>query len=332
MGVGLDQTGRVEDGSGCGGADRLRGAGDVDHHPGLHRPGAHRPGVVVAGAGHHLGARVEPETLHQLGSGDAHDFGGIDDGWEQVGIDAEGVDQRIRPVPARDVVEHRRRGVGVVLGRLTGQPPGHHGRRRDQVGRGGVDVVEEPAHLGGAVGGVAVEPGQLVDGVAPDRRLDRGRLLGGAAVEPDDGGMERVEAGIGGDHPVDLGRHAKRQHRPGSLFGQGGHHLLDRCQPCRRVLLCPPGVGRVHGVGDGCGADGGARLVDQHPFGALGADVASDHVRARSHKMSDDSTHSGRTAPVESRGGLSRVQTAGDHPAPGWVSPGSLPRVDLRRR
>ena len=173
------------------------------------------------------------------------DLGRVRHPSEGVRFEAGDIEQPRRPVAGRDVVEHRRRRVGMVDDALTRQPGDEVGARQ-QVGRGplgdrGLDL-DDPGDLRRTVVGVEVEAGDRADLLGLDPVPDRVGLTGRAAIHPDDRGAQRTQVRIDGNDAIDLGRQADHPDVSRGEAGVGAQapdDLGEGAFPVERVLLGP---------------------------------------------------------------------------------------------
>ena len=104
----------------------------------------------------------------------------------------------------------------------------------------------------------------------------------GPPVHPDDRRPQVTALRVYGDHAVDLAGQTERSdvagRHPASLE-QRGYDGPERPEPAVRVLFRPSGVRERELVGGGGLRDGRPVGVDQDALEALGAYVASDHMR-----------------------------------------------------
>src|SRR5215211_3053460 len=122
MGVGLHQAGLVEDRLRGRYGNRLCCAGDVADAVRGDKTSSQASAVLVAAASYHPGAGFEPDLLGRvLRDGAGHLFSG-DYPPEEALVDLGGGEHLFGPPLLSHVVEHSRRGVGIVYGPLARKP------------------------------------------------------------------------------------------------------------------------------------------------------------------------------------------------------------------
>ena len=268
------------------------GAGVLDHeatgaigaldHAGLEAGLADQRGLLVAGHAQHRDSGAE-----QFGLGAAEIGGAVEHLRQQAARNVEQRQQLLVPLLAVDVEQQGARGIaGVGAMRLaTAQTPQQEavdGAEAQFAALGALagarHAVENPAQLGGGKVGVDQQAGLLRHPRFVTGGFQPGTVVGGAAVLPDDGRMDRCAGrGIPDDGGLALVGDADGQHLlgPEPLARQHLTTDLEGAQPDLFGVVLDPailgevllelalGTGQVQTLGtEDNGAGAGGALVD----------------------------------------------------------------------
>ncbi len=234
------------------GVEQRKTAGAVGrlHHAGREAALPDGRGLLVAGD-----AEDADRAAEQLGRGRAEIGGAIAHLRQQPGRDPEHAGERIVPLAAANIEQQRARRVGRIgaMDLAAGQPPQQEAVDRAEgepplPGRGARagDVIEQPGDLGGGEIRIEQQPGLVADGRRFARRPQRGAVLRGAAVLPDDGVVDRPAGrALPDDRGLALVGDADGGHilgrEPG--LGHGVAHRRDDARPdLLRIVLDPAGL------------------------------------------------------------------------------------------
>src|SRR5215211_2918243 len=241
--------------------------------------------MLVTATHYDLRARLEPHLPGRIFGKDAGNLVRRGHPAEPHRVEVGGREHLRCPVFVLYVVEHGGRGVGIVDHHLVGEAVYEKASRKEK-GRG-VPVnfrllVAQPEYLGGHVGGVEVEPGDLEDALCGDPFAEYPALGFGPTVHPDDGGPQVTAPRVDGDHAVDLASQTESPDVGGRYpapLEQRGYDLPQSPKPIVRVLFRPPRLRERELVGGGSISDTGPLGIDQDALEALRTHVAPDHVR-----------------------------------------------------
>ena len=247
---------------------------------------AEEGGLLVAGD-----AADGDAVAEEIGGGFAEIAAAGDDAREAGGGDVEEGHELAVPVAMVDIHQHGAGGVGDVgdvifsAGELEDEPgvDGAGGEFASLGAGAGIgDLAEEPVDFAGGEVGVEDEAGLLLDEGFLAAVAEGGHVVGGAAVLPDDGVVERLagvfvpeEGGlalVGDAEGGDVGGGDAR------FFNGLAGGLEDGLPDLGGVVLDPTGLGEVLGeflLRDG---EGAAAVVVDDGAGAGGALIESEEV------------------------------------------------------
>ncbi len=106
--------------------NRFGSTGHISDHPRPYRPGPDGGSMIVPGPNQHLAAGRKTELVGQFGSHGAEYVEGLGHRWQEFRVDHCDPKECVRPLAFGDVPQHGRRGVGMVLTNLAGEPGGDH--------------------------------------------------------------------------------------------------------------------------------------------------------------------------------------------------------------
>ena len=266
-------------------AHGFRRAHDVANLAGREHARAQRGGHLVATSNDHgCVTRESGRGREGLGDGAHAERPGRELG-QHAGLQAGGVENRVRP-PARPGVEQReRRGVRVIHHRYAGRFLDHERPGRHEPSGAGEDVglfVLDPERFEHGMRRIQVGAHLVVEVLARHTlRHGRGLRLG-APVHPDHRVAQWLSLRVADDHAVELRSEGDRLHGGPSLRHLVEHatqRRMKRVDPSPRVLLRPSGPRKEHVIGLVSRGHQPAVVGIQGGVGALAPDIAADHVR-----------------------------------------------------